>query len=659
MTTNTTLMARFKHLSIGGKLAAAFGTVIVLGFTGFAVSARATSRYLNETTSTGVSAREAAEDAEEARITFHEMGKATLGYVFSGNQAFLDDRERIDEDADAKYTKLKTDLEKLPDHAELLAAWEAAGKFDEEQCAPAEDQMLDLMKDGKATEAQRIYETQFKGSIAKFTDLLKDLAERVRDYSAQEDSRLARDAKSAVELGWALQAILVAASIAIGASLTRNIGARLRKITHVAREMSVGNTSQNVANLGEDEVGHVAAALRELIAYQQSIERAAQNIEACDLSQPIALKSSEDRLGRAFQNMQRSLREVIQTTSKSAVSVTETSALLLDSASENTQSAAAIVENSRNLASHANSVSAVASDLMRAIQGIAGGSRDQSRAISAVSGGLADTLRAAESVAQSAGDMAVIARSGDASVGESVTAILRVRSQVQVSTEKVHQLDSKGREIGAIVKTIEGIAEQTNLLALNAAIEAARAGQHGRGFAVVAEEVRKLSEKAGASTKEIATLVQEVRTTVQETVSAIQATDNAVVLSTQTCEQAGEALRQIVASAESVATQAASVSKLTTEVDGTMLRVSEIATQNEAVTRDMAKDADMVTRSVGEFLSLGHATASSAEQLNAGVEQTTFAARNLSQQSREVRQLVGRFVIEEGGVEVTSPRRAA
>jgi methyl-accepting chemotaxis protein len=107
-------------------------------------------------------------------------------------------------------------------------------------------------------------------------------------------------------------------------------------------------------------------------------------------------------------------------------------------------------------------------------------------------------------------------------VRQTIDAMNSIRGTVSEVGQKVQQMQQYSSQIGAIVETIDDIAEQTNLLALNAAIEAARAGEQGRGFAVVADEVRKLAERAGKATKEIAQIILNVQRGTEEAVVAMQ-----------------------------------------------------------------------------------------------------------------------------------------
>ncbi|WP_416333350.1 methyl-accepting chemotaxis protein [Campylobacter sp. MIT 21-1682] len=89
-------------------------------------------------------------------------------------------------------------------------------------------------------------------------------------------------------------------------------------------------------------------------------------------------------------------------------------------------------------------------------------------------------------------------------------------------SEQISLLSEHAKHIGTSTELISEITDQTNLLALNAAIEAARAGEIGRGFAVVADEIRKLAEKTGSATEQIATINKKIQEETLTTVGVIE-----------------------------------------------------------------------------------------------------------------------------------------
>src|ERR1700710_2572179 len=95
-----------------------------------------------------------------------------------------------------------------------------------------------------------------------------------------------------------------------------------------------------------------------------------------------------------------------------------------------------------------------------------------------------------------------------------------IREAMQESSAVIKEMGRRSEEIGDIVQTINLLADRTNLLSLNASIEAARAGEHGRGFAVVAEEIRALSDRAAASSAEIAKIVRALQGAAREALTA-------------------------------------------------------------------------------------------------------------------------------------------
>ena len=104
--------------------------------------------------------------------------------------------------------------------------------------------------------------------------------------------------------------------------------------------------------------------------------------------------------------------------------------------------------------------------------------------------------------------------------------------------ETMERIEASSKKINDIIGVIDSIAFQTNILALNAAVEAARAGDQGRGFAVVASEVRALAQRSAAAAREIKGLI---------TSSVEQVTHG-----TRVVRGAGDAMQEIVSTADQV-----------------------------------------------------------------------------------------------------------
>ncbi len=110
---------------------------------------------------------------------------------------------------------------------------------------------------------------------------------------------------------------------------------------------------------------------------------------------------------------------------------------------------------------------------------------------------------------------------------------------------EMERLNESSNNMVEIVQTIESIAFETNLLALNAAIEAARAGEAGSGFAVVATQVKELSQRSAAQSREIREIIQENINKVSETLKLVEKINEIIKEISLSSTEQHEALKQI------------------------------------------------------------------------------------------------------------------
>ncbi|MEO0061617.1 MAG: hypothetical protein RLZZ08_177 [Pseudomonadota bacterium] len=175
-------------------------------------------------------------------------------------------------------------------------------------------------------------------------------------------------------------------------------------------------------------------------------------------------------------------------------------------------------------------------------------------------------------------------------------------------------IEKSSQSITQIIDLIDGIAFQTNLLALNAGVEAARAGDAGKGFAVVANEVRALAQRSADAARNIKDLILTSSEQVGQGVSLVGET--------------GKLLEEIV-------NRIAQVNRQVQEIaEAAVIQASNLEQVNAAVT-----EMDRMT-----------------QQNAAMVEESTAAARSLSDEAGDLGQMVGQF---RTGAADAAPQRAA
>ncbi len=257
-----------------------------------------------------------------------------------------------------------------------------------------------------------------------------------------------------------------------------------------------------------------------------------------------------------------------------------------------------------NIEAGAGEISAAASDLASRTERTAGGITRTAEVMRDVTGAVRDTAGHVREVSESISQVSSQAEQGGAIVGSAIAAM----DKIKTSSE----------EIAQITEVIESIAFQTNLLALNAGVEAARAGEAGKGFAVVASEVGALAHRTTESAKSIKALIGKSSADVHEGVDLVGRTRTALE---EIIARIGEAREQ----------------------------VGEITTQAEAQAESLQHVRDEIEK-----------MDATTQQNAAMVEQSNAASRALSDESRRLSAIVGRFRLDRpGGARTARPGSAA
>jgi methyl-accepting chemotaxis protein len=472
----------------------------------------------------------------------------------------------------------------------------------------------------------------------------------------------------ALSIGGLLLAVLSAlAAWWMGRGLARPI----IQMTQAASQMASGDSTLDITYQGGNEIGALANSLRAILGYQRETAEAAKHLAKGDLTQSLHPRSDKDTMGLAFQEMQKSLRQVIHNLSSDSEELDQASFDLAQSAQDtgkaSDQIATTIQQVAKGTSDQSGSINHTTlsvDQLSRAIEGVAQGAQEQAKSISqtavvmsqlskavetirngteqqnkqmeVASGSektLTKTLQEVESatismrdVSQQAADSAV---QGKNIVNEVVREMEKLRQVTNDLGQTVRDLGQRSGQIGAIIEAIEDIAAQTNLLALNAAIEAARAGEHGRGFAVVADEVRKLAERSATAAREISQMIRAIQSGAGETVEAMQRAGNEVQQAVELTGKAGQSFSEIAKGTEASVTQGKSIMQASQSMQ-------TAARQLASAIHDAAQVSKQNLETVSSIMALNNTMVTNLDSVSAVVEENTAATEEMSASASDV-----------------------
>jgi methyl-accepting chemotaxis protein len=172
---------------------------------------------------------------------------------------------------------------------------------------------------------------------------------------------------------------------------------------------------------------------------------------------------------------------------------------------------------------------------------------------------------------------------------------------VRKTVDAMGNIEKSAQQITQIIGVIDEIAFQTNLLALNAGVEAARAGEAGRGFAVVASEVRALAQRSADAAKEIKSLISKSSAQVAEGVELVAETGKSLERILEQVNDINKVVVDIASGAQEQATGLAQVNTAINQMDQATQQNASMVEESTAASHSLSQEARQLSELVGQF----------------------------------------------------------